>query len=49
MWKMKNQNNLLQVFVREYRKSAKFDLTLNIELEEILIGWMLGDFFAEKK
>lgn len=34
--------------VRFYRKSAKFDLILSIELEEIIIGLMLGDLFAEK-
>jgi hypothetical protein len=45
MWKMKSKNNL---FVREYRKSAKYYLTLNIELVEIIIGLMLGDLFAEK-
>lgn len=33
---------------RQYRKSSKYDLTLNTELEEIIIGLMLGDLFAEK-
>ena len=35
-------------FVRYYRKSSKFNLELNKELEEIIIGLMLGDLFAEK-
>jgi hypothetical protein len=38
--------NLLQI--RKYRKSAKYDLVLNIELKETLIGLMLGDLFAER-
>ena len=42
------KNNINQILVRFYRKSAKFDLVLNIELEEIIIGLMLGDLFAEK-
>jgi hypothetical protein len=47
--KNKNNFNLLHLLqVREYRKSAKYHLTLNIELEEIIIGLMLGDLFAEK-
>jgi len=46
---LKIKTNLLHVFVREYRKSAKFNLKLDIELEEILVGLMLGDLFAEKK
>src|SRR5436189_3273853 len=37
-----------QILVRFYRKSAKFDLILITELEEIIIGLMLGDLFAEK-
>ena len=41
-----NYNALL--LRREYRKSSKYDLTLTKELEEILIGLMLGDLFAEK-
>jgi len=36
------------LFVRFYRKSAKFDLILTSDLEEIIIGLMLGDLFAEK-
>jgi LAGLIDADG DNA endonuclease family len=30
------------------RKSSKFDLNLSMDLEEIIIGLMLGDLFAEK-
>jgi hypothetical protein len=41
-------NNINQILVRFYRKSAKFDLELSIALEEIIIGLMLGDLFAEK-
>ena len=44
---MKNNINLM--FVRFYRKSAKFNLELSTELEEIIIGLMLGDLFAEKR
>jgi hypothetical protein len=40
--------NINKIVVRFYRKSAKFDLILSIELEEIIIGLMLGDLFAEK-
>jgi hypothetical protein len=43
------KNNLNKIFVRFYRKSSKFDLTLNNELEEIIIGLLLGDLFAEKR
>ena len=35
-------------FVRYYRKFSKFNLKLNKELEEIIVGLMLGDLFAEK-
>jgi hypothetical protein len=41
-------NNINQILVRFYRKSAKFDLELSTALEEIIIGLMLGDLFAEK-
>jgi hypothetical protein len=41
-------NNINQILVRFYRKSAKFDLELSSALEEIIIGLMLGDLFAEK-
>jgi hypothetical protein len=37
-----------QILVRFYRKSAKFYLEVSTELEEIIIGLMLGDLFAEK-
>jgi len=37
------------MLVRFYRKSAKYDLELNVELKEIIIGLMLGDLFAEKR
>jgi hypothetical protein len=35
-------------FIRNYRKSSKYDLILKPELEEIIIGLLLGDLFAEK-
>jgi hypothetical protein len=38
------KNNLNQI--RSYRKSAKFNLELSPELEEIIVGLMLGDLFA---
>ena len=41
-------NKSVRVIVREYRKSAKYDLTLDKQLEEIIIGSMLGDLYAEK-
>ena len=44
---MKNKNNFM--FVRYYRKSTKYDLELNADLIEIIIGLMLGDLFAEKR
>ena len=44
---MKNNNNFM--FVRYYRKSTKYDLELNADLIEIIIGLMLGDLFAEKR
>jgi hypothetical protein len=37
------------VHVRGYKKSAKFDLILTKELEEIIVGLILGDLFAEKR
>ena len=46
---MKNNNNITSVISRYYRKSANYDLELNIELKEIIIGLMLGDLFAEKR
>ena len=44
---MKNNNNFM--IVRYYRKSTKYDLELNPDLIEIIIGLMLGDLFAEKR
>jgi hypothetical protein len=41
----KNINNIL---IRSYRKSVKYNLDLSSELEEIIIGLMLGDLFAEQ-
>ena len=38
----------LLIIKRFYRKSDKFNLLRNNELEEIVIGLMLGDLFAEK-
>ena len=38
----------IKVFIRSYRKSPKFNLELNKELDEIIIGMLLGDLFAEK-
>ncbi len=35
-------------FVRSYRVSAKAQLTLSSELEEIIIGTILGDLSVEK-
>lgn len=35
-------------FVRFYRRSAKYNLILTFELEEIIVGLLLGDLFAEK-
>ena len=37
------KNNINQILVRFYRKSAKFNLKLDNELEEIIVGLMLGD------
>ena len=42
------KTNINQILIRFYRKSTKFNLKLNLELEEIIIGLMLGDLFAEK-
>jgi len=42
------KNNFNKIFIRLYRKSAKFNLELSLELEEIIIGLMIGDLFAEK-
>lgn len=43
------KNNFNKIFIRLYRKSAKFHLELSFELEEIIIGLMIGDLFAEKR
>jgi len=46
---IKNKNiNQNLTHVRLYRKSAKFNLQLNNELEEIIIGLLLGDLFKKK-
>ena len=48
---MFNYNNKIKqflIFGHSYKKSVKFILTLSKDLEEILIGLMLGDLFAEK-
>ena len=44
-------NNKILIHLRSYRKSAKFNLQLNSELEEIFIGLLLGDLYvvAEKR
>lgn len=41
--------NINLVLARFYRKSVNYDLELNTELIEIIIGLMLGDLFAEKR
>ena len=43
--------NIIQNIKQErfYRKSTKSYLILNNELEEIIIGLLLGDLFAEKR
>jgi len=43
---MKNTINLS--LIRFYRKSSKYNLELSLELENIIVGLMLGDLFAEK-
>ena len=43
------KNKFYKFFIRQYRKSAKFQLDLTSELQEIIIGLMLGDLFAEKR
>jgi hypothetical protein len=45
---MKKSYKITHNFVRYYRKSSKFDLSLSTDLEEIIIGLILGDLFAEK-
>jgi len=43
-----NTNNIFKISIRDYRTSNKQNLTLSPELEEIIIGLMLGDLYAEK-
>jgi hypothetical protein len=43
------KNNFNKIFIWLYRKFAKFNLELPLELEEIIIGLMIGDLFAEKR
>ena len=43
------KQNINKNLIRSYRKSVKFHLDLSSELEDIIIGLMLGDLFAEKK
>jgi LAGLIDADG DNA endonuclease family len=43
------KNTMNKIFIRSYRKSSKFDLELSLELQEIIVGLMLGDLFAEKR
>jgi hypothetical protein len=39
---------IIHNFLRFSIKSSNFDLSLSTDLEEIIIGLMLGDLFAEK-
>jgi hypothetical protein len=43
------KNNFYNIFIRLYRKSTKFHLEFSSDLEEIIIGLMLGDLYAEKR
>ena len=46
----KYKMNILHLLqVRYFKKSTKYNLTLSTELEEIIIGSLLGDLHAEKK
>jgi hypothetical protein len=45
---MKKKNNVIKN-LRFYRKSAKHNLVLTTELEEVIIGLILGDVYAEKR
>jgi len=38
--------NFNRIFIRSYRKSSKFNLELITDLQEIIIGLMLGDLHA---
>ena len=44
-----NINRLQLLQMRFFRKSHKYNLSLSTELEEIIIGSLLGDLHAEKK
>lgn len=46
---MKNLQNLNSLTKRFYRKPSKYHLNLTTELDEIIIGCLLGDLSAEKK
>lgn len=46
---MKNLQNLNSLTKRFYRKSSMYHLNLTTELDEIIIGCLLGDLSAEKK
>jgi len=41
--------NFNRIFIRSYRKSSKFNLELTTDLQEIIIGLMLGDLHAERR
>lgn len=49
MKKINNINIMKLVNLRYYRISSKHNLVLNTELEEVIIGTMLGDAYAEKR
>jgi hypothetical protein len=38
-----------KILLYPYKKSTKYNFKLDIRLEEIIIGLMLGDLFAEKR
>ena len=44
----KNNNKNMKIIIRNYRTSTKNYLTVTSELDEIIIGSMLGDLSAEK-
>ena len=47
---MKKINNIMNFGnLRFYSKSAKHNLVLSTELEEVIIGLILGDVYAEKR
>jgi hypothetical protein len=47
--KIKNKNIISVILTRLYRTSTKSNMEINPELEEIIIGSLLGDLSAEKK